>query len=142
MEPCKKCSVSRAIHCISLRVPSKGDLPPCSPHRAPIDGNTSFTELSFTVRVPGKGPPPPSPKRPYGERGPFPEPSFTYPSVSPEWSPPSRFPLQSSPRERERERPISGAHLHLSLKVPVKPAPLNRAPMKRAARFQSRRIPQ
>jgi hypothetical protein len=56
MVPCKKCWVSRAIHCSSLRVPSKGDLPPCSPHRAPIDGNTLFTERTFTV--PGKGTPP------------------------------------------------------------------------------------
>jgi hypothetical protein len=57
MEPCKKCSVSRAVHCISLRGPTKGDLPPRSPHKAPIDGNASFTECSFTVKVPGKGPP-------------------------------------------------------------------------------------
>jgi len=47
--------------------------------------------------------PPCSPKRHrYGDRHPFPEPSFTYPSRSPVKEPPSpRFPSQISQRERD-----------------------------------------
>ena len=40
---------------------------------------------------------PPSPRGPYGEKGPFPEPSFTYPSVSPVMEPSLQVPLAELP---------------------------------------------
>jgi len=43
------------------------------------------------LKVPSKGPP--SPRGPYGERGPFPEPAFTYPSVPPVMEPSLQVPL-------------------------------------------------
>jgi len=67
----KETPISRALLGITFGVPSKGALPPGSPHRA-------HTE-------------------PYV---PFPEPSFIHLSKSPVYEPPSRFP-SGAPTERD-----------------------------------------
>ena len=77
--------VSRAFLYISFRVPSKGDPPPGSPYRAPIE-SALFPDPSFIClsRVPSKRSLLQVPQRgPYGESCPFPEPSFTCLSDSP-----------------------------------------------------------
>jgi hypothetical protein len=42
-----KTPVSRALLNISFRVPSKGALPPGSPHKAPTDRDAPFPDPSF-----------------------------------------------------------------------------------------------
>jgi hypothetical protein len=101
-----------------FRVPSKGAIPPGSPHRAAIERDAPLPEASFTClsKSPVKEPPSKFPQRgPYGERCLFPEPSFTYLQSPQQRSPPSKFPSQSSHRQRCS---ISRAFFYLSLKVP------------------------
>jgi hypothetical protein len=96
--------ISIVLLSTSFGVPSKGALPPGLPHTVPKEGDAvSRALLHSSFKVPSKRAlfqvPQPGP---YGERCPFPEPSFTCPSGSPvKEHPPSRFPSQ---RERQRER--------------------------------------
>jgi len=141
MEPCKNAQFPEPS-IASLRVPSKRALPPRSPHRAPTDGNASFTEHSLIVKVPGKGPP--LPKGPqWGER-PVSR-TFLYISFSitcngalPPGSP-RRAPL-------ERHAPFPEPTF-ICLSSSGKTSPPTSSLMKRAAHFQSHllhisRIPQ
>ena len=93
----KKTLVSRALLNISFSVPSKGALPPDSSHRAPIERDTPFPEpficLSKCKRAPLQVPQ----RGYYGERCPFPEPYFTYPSGSPVNQPPLQVLLTELP---------------------------------------------
>jgi len=88
----KKTLVSRTLLNISFRVPNKGALPPGSPHRAPIEIDTPFPEPSICLSKCKRAPFQVPQRGYYGERCPFPEPSFTSPAGSPIKQPPFRFP--------------------------------------------------
>ena len=125
--------ISRAFLYISLRVPSKGALPPGSPHRAPIEETLHFHSPALSVlQIPwATSPLQVSQWGPFGERFPIPEPFFAYlwrsTVIKPSFTvsakstinePPYSFPSQRPIRER---RSISRTLLHLSVRVLGKP---------------------
>jgi hypothetical protein len=81
----KQKPISRALLSISSGVPSKGALPPGSPHTAPFERcPVSRTHFHTSFRVPSVRVPFQDPQRgPYRVRCQSPQPSFTYPPGSP-----------------------------------------------------------
>jgi len=69
----RKTLVSRAFLYISFRIPSKGALPPGFSHRAPIERDTVFSALFYSLlKSPGKRTSPPGPPtRPLWRDAPF-----------------------------------------------------------------------
>jgi hypothetical protein len=106
--PWKRTPISSPLLSISFGVPSKGTLPPGSPHTAPSERDAPLLEPSFILlskslvyeppfQVPQWGP--------YAERCPSPEPTYTHSPGSPVEEPPPGSPHRASAdRERERER--------------------------------------
>ena len=102
----KQMPISRALLSISFGVPSKGTLPPGLPHRAPTEKDAVFPEPSsiHLSESPVSEHPQGSPAGPQWREMPISR-AFLYVTfmVPSKGSPPSRFPSQSSHRERERE---------------------------------------
>ena len=133
----KQAPISQALFSVSFGVPSKGVLPPGFPHRAPSERGAPFLKPSYIPL--SKSPvyePPSSQQDPYGNR-------CSYPPGSPAKELLSRFPSQSSLRERERERETLHfqipSFIHLSKPLVNKPPSRfpSGAPMNRDACLQS-----
>jgi len=120
----KQKTISRALFSTSFGVPSKGSLPPVSPHRTPSDRDAPFLEPSLIhpSKSPDRIPLTSSPAKPLWRGMPSSRAVlYTFPRV-PSIGTPSKFPSQNSSRER---RSTSRAPLHPSLRVCVQIAPLH-----------------
>jgi len=113
--PWKQTPISRAVLVVSLGVPSKGALPPSSPHSEPTERDVPFPEPTFIhlfgIRAPFQVPQ----QGPYGERCPSPGPSSIYPSGSlvKERPPPLSGSPNRAPTERDSPFP-EPTFIHLS----------------------------
>jgi hypothetical protein len=86
---------------VSFGVPSKGALPREPPHWASSKRDAPFLEPPTSLKLPGRWASFWVPQRgPYGYRHPSPEPFLPILQGPQQGTPPSRFPSQSSHRER------------------------------------------
>jgi len=97
----------QSLFYISFRVPNKEALPPGSLHRAPTDRERHHTSRAPFILLTMSPVDEPSSRFPkwghYGKRCPSPEPFLHILQGPEQGSPASRFPSQSSHRERERD---------------------------------------
>jgi len=137
--PYRKKPISRAFLNISSRVPSKGAFPRGSLHWASSERNTPFLEaIHPSLEVPGRWTPFQVPHwGPYGKICPSPEPFLPILQGPQQGSPPSRFPLQSSHRQRCSTSRAYFSHLSKVHSRGAHARLPNWAPMKKDIHLQS-----